>query len=163
MWTELDQGWNCFWLKSTHSLWCVRWGISGSYTTKHYLLWASQVALVVKNPPASAGDVGDMGSIPGSGRNPGEGNGNPLQYSCLESPMDRGAWHRIAESQTWLKQLNTCYLPWPVQDQVPASDDIFTGFPGREKTMDHVIRWPTLLSREWPDFNQASFPYAVKK
>ena len=43
---------------------------------------------VVKNPPANAGDVG---SIPGSGRSPGEGNGNPLQYSCLENPMDRGA------------------------------------------------------------------------
>ena len=44
---------------------------------------------MVKNPPANAGDVG---LIPGSGRSPGEGNGNPLQYSCLENPMDRGAW-----------------------------------------------------------------------
>ena len=52
----------------------------------------SQVALVVKNPSAYAGEVRDMGSIPGSGRFPGEGNGNPLQYSCLENPMDRGAW-----------------------------------------------------------------------
>ena len=47
---------------------------------------------VVKNPPASAGDIGDMGSIPGLGRSPGEGNGNPLQYSCLENPMDGGVW-----------------------------------------------------------------------
>ena len=47
---------------------------------------------VVKNLPASAGDTGDMGSIPGSGRCPGRRNGNPLQYSCLENPMDRGAW-----------------------------------------------------------------------
>ena len=46
---------------------------------------------VVKNPPANAGDVRDMGSVPGSGRSRGEGNGNPLQYSCLENPMDRGA------------------------------------------------------------------------
>ena len=53
---------------------------------------ASQVALMVKNPPANAGDVRDAGLIPGSGRSPGEGNGNPLQYSCLENPMDRGAW-----------------------------------------------------------------------
>jgi len=51
---------------------------------------ASQVALVVKNLPANAGDVGDPGSIPGSGRSPGEGNGNQLQYSCLENFMDRG-------------------------------------------------------------------------
>ena len=56
---------------------------------------------VVKNPPASAGEVG---SIPGSGRSSGEGDGNPLQYSCLENPKDRGAWwaavHGVAESDT---------------------------------------------------------------
>ena len=57
-----------------------------------HLTWASQVAQVVKNPPASAGDAGGTGSIPGSGRSPGEGNGNPFQYSCLGNPMDRGAW-----------------------------------------------------------------------
>ena len=53
---------------------------------------ASQVALVVKNPPANAGNVRDLGLIPGWGRSPGGGHGNPLQYSCLENPMDRGAW-----------------------------------------------------------------------
>ena len=47
---------------------------------------------VVKNPPANSGDAGDLGSIPGSGRSPGEGNGDPLQYSCLRNPMDRGTW-----------------------------------------------------------------------
>ena len=50
---------------------------------------------MVKNPPAKAGDAGDMCSTPGSGRSPGEGNGNLLQYSCLENPMDRGAWRAI--------------------------------------------------------------------
>ena len=64
----------------------------------------SQVVLVVKNPPANAGDVRDSGLILGSGRSPGEGNGNPFQYSCLGNPMDRGAWwatvHRVAESDT---------------------------------------------------------------
>ena len=64
---------------------------------------ASQVASVVKkNPPTNAGDEGDMGSILGSGRPPGEGNGNPLQSSCLDNPMDRGAWwttvHRVTKS-----------------------------------------------------------------
>ena len=58
--------------------------------------------LVVKNPPANAGDKRDMGWIPGSGRSPGGINGNPLHYSCLENPMDRGAWratvHRVAKS-----------------------------------------------------------------
>ena len=47
---------------------------------------------MVKNPLANTGDIGDVGSIPGSGRSPGEGNGNPLQYSCLENSMDRGDW-----------------------------------------------------------------------
>ena len=50
---------------------------------------------MVKNPPANAGDVRDTGPVPGSGRSPGGGNGNPLQYSCLENPMDRGAWQDI--------------------------------------------------------------------
>ena len=72
--------------------------------------WASQVALVVKNPPANAGDIRDVGSIPGLGRSPGEGHGNPLQYSCLENPMDIGASqatvHRVTKSWTWLKQLS---------------------------------------------------------
>ena len=67
------------------------------------IYWASQVAVVVKNPPPKAGDVRDMGLIPGSGRSPGGRHGNPLQYSCLENPRDRGAWqatfHRIATSQ----------------------------------------------------------------
>ena len=65
-------------------------------------VWASQVALVVKNPPVNAGDIRDVGPIPGSGRSPGVGNGNQLQYSCLENPMDRGAWqatvHRVTKS-----------------------------------------------------------------
>ena len=50
------------------------------------------MVLVVKNLPASAGALRDMGSIPGSGRSPGGVHGNPLQHSCLENPMDRGAW-----------------------------------------------------------------------
>ena len=63
---------------------------------------ASQVVLVVKNPPPNAGDLRNVGPIPGSGGSPGEGNSNPLQYSCLENPMDRGAWqvtvHGVAKS-----------------------------------------------------------------
>ena len=58
----------------------------------HMNVWAFQVVLVVKNLPANAGDVRGMGSIPGLGRSPGGGNGNPFQYSCLKKPMDKGAW-----------------------------------------------------------------------
>ena len=84
---------------------------------QHSLLWmwASQV-LVVKNLPAIEGDIRDMGLIPGLGRSPGGSHGNPLQYSCLENPMDRGTWqatvYRVTKSWTWLKQLrsHTCML-----------------------------------------------------
>ena len=62
----------------------------------------SQVALVVKNPPANAGDGRDAGTIPRSRRSPGGGHSNPLQHSCLENPMNKGAWqatvHQVAES-----------------------------------------------------------------
>ena len=99
-------------------------------------MWASQVALVVKNPPANAGDIRNVGSIPGSGRSPGGGHGYPLQYSYLENSMDggaqwarvhmdRGGWwarvHRVAKSRTQLKPISTalhrhiteslCYIP----------------------------------------------------
>ena len=61
--------------------------------------------------PANAGDLRDAGLTPGWGRSPGRGHGNPLQYSCLEYPMDRGAWqaivHRVTKNQTGLKQFST--------------------------------------------------------
>ena len=71
----------------------------------------TQVALVIKNLPANAGDTGDSGSVPGLGRSPGEGSDNPLQYSCLGNPMDRGAWKAVVHGgtkslQTWLFQYN---------------------------------------------------------
>ena len=65
---------------------------------------ASQVALVIKNHLANPGDIKDPGSTPGLGKSPGGGHGNPLQYSCLETPMDRGDWwatiHSVAQSWT---------------------------------------------------------------
>ena len=70
-----------------------------------------QMALVVKNMPANAGDMRDRSSMPGLGRTPGWGHDNPSQYFCLENPMDRGPWqaivHRITQSQTRLKWLST--------------------------------------------------------
>ena len=62
---------------------------------------------MVENLPANAGDIRDVGLVPGSGRSPGRGHVNPLQYSCLGDPMDKGAWwvviHRVAQSQKLLK------------------------------------------------------------
>ena len=68
------------------------------------MILASQVAFVIKNLPASTGDIKDADSIPGLGRSTGEGHGNPLQYSSLENSVDRGAWwvmvHKVAKSWT---------------------------------------------------------------
>ena len=76
--------------------------------------WASQVALVVKNQSTNA----DLGSIPGLGRYPGGGHGNPLQYSCRDNPMDRGPWwatvHRVTKSRTQLTRLTVHAIGWTV-------------------------------------------------
>ena len=76
----------------------------------------------LKHLPASACNAGDLGSIPGSGRSPGEGNGNPLWYSCLENPMDRGAWwaavHGVAKSWTQLSDFTFTYLKYELAQSV---------------------------------------------
>ena len=63
---------------------------------------------MVKNPPVNAGDLRDVGLLPGSGRSPGEGNGNPLQYSCLENPMD--TVHMVTKSQTRLSDFTFTFI-----------------------------------------------------
>ena len=72
-----------------------------------------RTSLVAQTVKASAYSVGDLGSIPGSGRSSGEGNGNPLQYSCLENPMDGGAWwaavHGVTKSRTQLRDFTSLY------------------------------------------------------
>ena len=86
---------------------------------------ASQVALVVKNPPANEGDIRDAGSVPESGRPSGRGHGNPLQYPCLENPMDRGAWWVALDSVTKnaaAKSLQSCpTLCNPIDGSPPGS------------------------------------------
>ena len=83
----------------------------------------SQVALEVKNLSSNTEDARDMGSIPRLGRSPGAGHGNPLQYSCLENSMERGAWwaavHGVTKSRTWLKQLSVKVL---FKDQISKID-----------------------------------------
>ena len=82
---------------------------------------------VVKNPPANARHLRNGGSVPGLGRTPGEGNSNPLHYSCLENPMDRGAWwvtvHRVTKSQAQLSdwaRMHAC--PWSSRRRItPAT------------------------------------------
>ena len=93
------------------------------------LLGASQLALVEKSLRARGGDIGDTGSIPGLGSSPGGGNGNPLQYSPLENPMDRGAWqatvHGVEKSQTRLKRLRPgacCFTVLPDKTRCPRKE-----------------------------------------
>ena len=95
------------WDPPVYRWWQLNYIVSSLWSMKQ----ASHMALVVKNPPANAGDVRDVGLIPGSRRFPREGHGNPLQYSCLENHTDRRAWRAtincVAQSWTQLKRLCT--------------------------------------------------------
>ena len=94
---------------------------------------------MVKNPPANAGDTRDMGSIPGSGRSPGVGNGNTLQYSCLKNSMDRGAWatvHGVRKSDT-SEQLSM--HDWNVLDMGVNSDQNKLGNLGLNRLLQRYM------------------------
>ena len=101
MGVELGGGWIHVYVRPSPFTETIRASLI-SYTP----IRASQVAPVVKNPPANVGDAGDLGLIPGPGKSPGGRDGNPLRYSCLENPMGRGAWQAtvqgVAKSQTQL-------------------------------------------------------------
>ena len=92
----------------------------------------------------STSSAGDPGSIPGLGRSPGEGHGNPLQYSRLENPMDRGAWratvHRVAKSQMQLSDKTTSNSKGP-QRQQAAESDLVPNPPGSRHTSTHHAAW----------------------
>ena len=97
--------------------------------------------LVVKNLPANAGDIRDVGSIPGLRRSLAGGHSNPLQYSCLEYSMDRGAWqatvHRVINSQTWLKWLSSSSI---------SSHNVLGWFVTQKKPTDTPASPPTFIS-----------------
>ena len=114
---------------------------------------ASQVALVVKNPPANAGDAD---SIPGFERAPGGGHDNSLQHSCLENPMDRGAWqamvHGVTKSQTWLNRLSiahdiayTAYMFYIFYKLKCGFQSVTHGCPGILRSFWGSIRWELFL------------------
>ena len=103
---------------------CSPWGCKKSDTTEQLnwtelipILWASQVALMIKNLPANARDLRDVGSSPGLGRSPGGGHGSWLQYSCLENSIGRGVWRttvqEVAKGWTWLRRLSTHTHTYP--------------------------------------------------
>ena len=111
---------------------------------------ASQMELVVKNPPASTGDIKGTDSIPGSERSPGEGNGCPLQYSCLENSMDRGVWwatvHETAKRQPWLKR-----------DRAWAHSECFQQ-EGSDLKCDRATSWDALKAQNTWNGKKCSYP-----
>ena len=116
----------------------------------------SQVVLVVKNPPGNAGDVG---SIPWSGKSPGGGYCNPHQYSCLENPLDRGAWratvHRVGKSRTWLERLSMhayTQLRHPGSPEGPEMKYLClaVSFPSVHLTCPEVDWSSQLRTQSWP-------------
>ena len=109
-------------------------------------LKASQVMLVVRNLPANAGDLRDMGLIPVSGRSPGEGNGNPLQYPCLEISLDRGAWQAMGLQRVRCavaaELLHSCpTLCDPMDSSPPGSS-----FPGILQA--RILEWVAISSSQ---------------
>ena len=110
---------------------------------------SSLMALVVKNPPASTGDVRNVGLIPGLGKSLGEEHGNPLQDSCLENPMDRGAWsatvHGVAKSWTWLKRLGMCTHP-----HTHARAHTHTHAHTHTRARQRILEWKTTVAAAIP-------------
>ena len=130
---------------------------------------ASQVALVVKNPPANAGDARDAGSIPGSGRSPGGGNGSQLQYSWLGNCIDTGAWratvHGVAKSWTWLSdraQIDTTLVK--IKQQHSIHFNLFKLTSAKSTNMDSCFQWSNCSSTQYGGGKYGwnlSFPEAV--
>ena len=112
-----------------------------------------QVVLVVKNPPANAGDIRNPGLIPELGTSPGVGNGNALQYSFLENSMARGAWlatvHGVTKSRTWLKRhstawccvLNTFWLKWYLTVVLICVAQRVKNLPGMQEMQEVWVRF----------------------
>ena len=107
---DITDWWTWVWISSGSWWWTERPGVLQSPRAGHD--WTTELNWIDgSNGKESTSNVGDPGSIPRSGRSPGEGNGNPLQYSCLKNLMDRGAWwatvHGLVNSQTWLSNTFT--------------------------------------------------------
>ena len=138
--------------RSGLAIWIVSHYIDGI----HVIL---QGALVVKKLPANAGDIRDAGSIPGLGRTPGGGHGNPLQYCCLENPMERGAWwtivHRVTESQTQLRQ-QLCIALWKVNHSTRYSKS-------GPQSESEIIRKILYVYFSLNGFQQILWKYSVSK
>ena len=120
---------------------------------------------MVKNLSANAGDVRDVGLIPRLGRSPGEGHGNPLQYSCLENPMDRGSWcatiHGVSKSQIWLKCLSTSHIQSSFNLEIKISLDQLSTQRSFYRELSYGHNTLNLTgSSSWPPYSPVSLPSA---
>ena len=111
--------------------------------TNKYNWWFSQVALVVKNLPTKAGDVRDVGSVPGWGRPPGGGHGNPVQYSCLENPMDGGAWRATVTGSQRVR------CNWSMSMRVHTSDNHYHQLPRWLRGKEYFCRYRRCRFDPW--------------
>ena len=130
---------------------------------------ASQVALAVKKTPANAGDIRDVASVPGSGRSSGGGHGNPLQYSCLENPIDRGAWQATVHSFTeldkaeWLNNhthIHTKMCIFHMQNIFSNWTHMYPVLRSKNRTFQHNRSLPHAFTPYWnlyPNFEQDHF------
>ena len=121
---------------------------------------------------ASACNAGDLGSIPGLGRSPGEGNGNPLQYSCLKNPMDGGTWwatvHGVAKSRTRLKRLSSSSSSASGEEPVQETSETWVRSLGQEDPLEeemathsNILAW-SLSEREEPGGLQSTGSQRVR-
>ena len=130
--------------------------------------WASRVALVVKNWPVNARDVRDTGSIPGLGRFPGGRHGNPLQYSWLKNPMNRGAWqatvHGVAKSQTQLKCLSMQQTSLEDRNSVSVFPILRKGLAGWQliRRQPGSRSWGVFACNKWPHVQGSHGPWALR-
>ena len=116
---------------------------------------------MLKNPLANSGDIRNRSSIPGSGRSPGDGNGNPLQYSCLENPRDRGAWwatvHGVPKSQAWLSDFTfTFYFHALEKEMATHSSVLAWRIPGEGETGGLLSRGSHRVWHDWSDLAAAA-------
>ena len=148
--------------------------IMANFVRRDAVVWfsgsASQVTLVVENPPASAGDIRDTGLIPGSGRSPGGGHDHQLQHSCLENCMDRGAWsapmNGVEESWMWLTTHTHSKNLWRtvvLSKMLERRNRNFFGHSGSKNRLINMSQLENKWMLKWDMLKTAALPVLKRK